>query len=375
MNDFESQQEKGLDLWLDYRNHALVIDIIGTLEVESGLREVMISARHADLVADLGCSLDVEAGLAVIVPVAAGVPPSNELLAPNPQSAATADAGQVNPEEAESDAILLEFRQAAASWSPSTRLATRAHPIFNLTGFHDRTENLFLNLRSVDELASELASELDRAQRRLLDRALNLDHALERALDLHLDRNLEPARELAHDLDRNLDLARNIARDLTRDLTCEVARFPDLDRRPAQALNHALDHALDRAVRLDHALDQSLEHPSHARIGARFLALSLDCVHALARGLDRVCSLAGELARTTQALVQFYDELSDVTSVDLRSADLAGIPLEGLRWSAKTRWPPEIEAQISRDSVQIAKGIFEVVRGGTTYAPEKVQHF
>jgi hypothetical protein len=63
--------------------------------------------------------------------------------------------------------------------------------------------------------------------------------------------------------------------------------------------------------------------------------------------------------------------LSDVTDVDLRCIDLAGIFLPGLRWSVGTRWPPQWEDQIRRDSVQVADGIFQVVKGSTAYAPAK----
>jgi hypothetical protein len=348
MSDFDSHQERELNPWLDYQNHTLVIDIIGALEIGAGLREVLISARQADLVVDLVRCLDIEAGLGAIVPV-------------------VTTTEQVNAEEAKSGAILREFLQGAAFWNTGTRLATRTHPIFSLTGFHERTQTLFLNLRSAGELAGELDRELDRVLRRFLDRALHLDDALEQALDLHLDRNLEHARDLGHDLDRNLDLARSIARDLSQDLPREVALLPGADHLPTHILDRALTRALDQALHLDHALDHSLDHSNHARIGARFLARSLDRVRALARGLDRVCTVAGELAGTTQTVVHFHDMFSDVIDVDLRGVDLAGITLEGLRWSTMTRWPPNIEDQISRNSVETAPGIFEVSRRSSTH--------
>jgi DNA-directed RNA polymerase specialized sigma24 family protein len=48
-SDVGSQQDQGLDLWLSYQHHKLVIDVIGTLEVEAGLREVLTPTHHADL--------------------------------------------------------------------------------------------------------------------------------------------------------------------------------------------------------------------------------------------------------------------------------------------------------------------------------------
>ncbi len=108
-----------MDRWLDYQSHTLVIDVIGTLEIEAGLRAVLIWARHADVVTDLVGTLDVEAGLAAIAPT-------------------TTD--QIKVEETEYDAVLLEFLQAAASWNPSTCLAARTHPIFNLISFDNRPQ-------------------------------------------------------------------------------------------------------------------------------------------------------------------------------------------------------------------------------------------
>lgn len=85
MSDASAQQSAGLDLWLAYQQHKLVIDVVGVLEVEAGLR-----------------------------------------------------------------------------------LATRTHPIFELTGFHDRVQALILDLDAVSNLARALASDLGGALRSAL---------------------------------------------------------------------------------------------------------------------------------------------------------------------------------------------------------------
>lgn len=172
-----------------------------------------------------------------------------------------------------------------------------------------------------------------------------------------LDRALDRALDLGSYLDRTL----NRARDLARDLGSELARIRELDRLPALDLNYALDHV----IHLGYALDRNLTQANnYARLDTHDLAHYLVRVRALVRDLDRTQYFAGKLARAIQALVHFYHVLSDVTGVDLRNIDLAGIPLQGLRWSVRTRWPPDIEDQIWRDSVQIADGIFEVGHGG-----------
>jgi energy-coupling factor transporter ATP-binding protein EcfA2 len=68
MSDFASQPDDALDRWLADQYRVLVDDLIAALDLEAGLRDAMIPARHVDLVADLSDVLDVEAGLSAIVP-------------------------------------------------------------------------------------------------------------------------------------------------------------------------------------------------------------------------------------------------------------------------------------------------------------------
>jgi hypothetical protein len=270
----------------------------------------------------------------------------------------------VNVEHAQPDTRLLEFFPSTASWSPSTRLAMRAHPVFHLAGFHDRVHALVLSLGSASNLASGLEGTLECVLRRILDRVPDLPPDLDGALDRDLDRGLDPARDLGSDLDRTLDRTRAVARDLVRDLGSELAHIRDLDRLPTVDLNHVLDHVLNLDSALGHNLTQT---SNYVRLGIHDLAHYHVRIRTLICALDRVQSFTDELARTIHTLVHFHHLLSDVTGVDLRSADLAGIPLQGLRWSIRTRWPPKIENQIQRDSVQVADGIFEVDHGDTTY--------
>jgi hypothetical protein len=361
MNIVGSQQEQGLDLWLAYQHHKLVIDVIGALEVEAGLREMLIPlTHHANLVTDLARYLDIEAGLASITPVAAHVTPSTEPLTPNWRPAHSEPVGVTSPvEQAEPDTVLLKFLHAAASWSLSTRLAMRNHPIFNITIFHGRAQTLVLSLGTASDLASGLDHKLGCVLNRIRDRVPDLPPDLDRALDRDLDHGLSPARDLGSYLDRTLDCAR----DLARDLGSELGRTRDLDRLPTLDLNYTLD----RVLNLDYALDRHLAPTSnYALLGTHNLADHHVRVRTLVRDLDCVHSFAGELTRTIQAIAHFHQVLSDVSGVDLHSIDLAAIPLQGLRWSAQTRWPAEIENQIWRDSVQVADGIFEINTGGTT---------
>ncbi|MDQ2879793.1 MAG: hypothetical protein M3Y48_00625 [Actinomycetota bacterium] len=374
MTDVASQREQGLDLWLTFQHHKLVIDVVGTLEVEASLREVLIATHHADLVTDLARCLDIESGLASIV--VAGATPSTEPLIPNSQPTdsdpvAATSPDHINVEQAKPDTALLTFLHATASWTPSTRLTMRTHPIFNIAGFHDRAQSLVLSLSATSDLASRLDHKLQPVLHRILDRVPDLPPDLDQALDRDLDDALNPARDLGSYLDRTLDRARDLAGELARDLAGELARdlgselacTRDLENLPTIDLSYVLDHILN----LDYALDANLTQASnYALLSTHDLAHVCVRVRALIRDLGRIHSFADELAQTIQALAHFHQVLSDVTGMDLRSVGLAGIPLQGLRWSAQTQWPPEIENQIWRNSVQIADGIYEVDPGSTT---------
>lgn len=272
-----------------------------------------------------------------------------------------------NPAQATPDTILRELARNAASWDLRQRLVMRTHPIFNLTGFRHRVQKIAFDLsRARDptcnlDLAGELTRDLARAGARDLAR--------------NLTRGVTRARDRAHELSRDLNWARNLTRDadLVRALVLDLVR----------ALDRALDlaHARDRALADAHAFGLTLTYnpPSFLALGTGLsfthaLALARDrgreLCHALTLAHDRAVTLDQALDRdeTTQALLDLHNVLSDVTDIDLRHVDLAGIVLRGLRWSVGTRWPPEWFNQIRRDSVQIADGIFQVVNDNAKYA-------
>lgn len=113
---------------------------------------------------------------------------------------------------------------------------------------------------------------------------------------------------------------------------------------------------------------------TRARDLARDLNLALDL--DLASDLDFLLVLVRDLARALarnlkSALDELQRALSDFTRANLRNADLVWASLDGLRWSATTRWPLNWVERIERDSVEVEPGIFEI-RGGTMYAPTTV---
>lgn len=278
--------------------------------------------------------------------------------------------------------IVRELGRAAASWDLRTRLTMRTSPIFHLTGFRHRVQKLALdfdrarNLTRGRDLADDLTRDLTNASAR--DRARDLTRDLTRAgvrtrhvvYDLDLVRNLDVVRgrDLAHDLD------------LVRDLMVDLARTVDLARDLAQALDRALAHAHSLGLTLTYgplsvlALGFGLSF-THTLTLVRdrdrdmYRAVTLACDRALA--LDRALERAFDLDETIKALINLHRALSDVTNHDLRDVDPAGIFLVGLRWSTQTRWPPQLEEQIRRDSVEIADNTFQVIARDTIHTLTK----
>src|SRR5262249_48135718 len=62
-------------------------------------------------------------------------------------------------------------------------------------------------------------------------------------------------------------------------------------------------------------------------------------------------------------------DLRDYAGADLRTVELAGLDLQGVRWSETTRWPPRWENTIREHSVRLPGGGYEYRRGGADYPP------
>ncbi|MGV9336505.1 hypothetical protein [Nocardia sp. NPDC003726] len=60
--------------------------------------------------------------------------------------------------------------------------------------------------------------------------------------------------------------------------------------------------------------------------------------------------------------------LNDFIDADFRDVDLRGVSLDGVRWSAETtRWPDNWREQIERDSVPVGDDVFEIRYGTNTH--------
>jgi hypothetical protein len=94
---------------------------------------------------------------------------------------------------------------------------------------------------------------------------------------------------------------------------------------------------------------------------ARFRAFSRSGDPALVRALADETLFDNALISAVDRLVE---AVTDVTGDDLTQVDLRGVPLEGLRWSDRTRWPIEWKEQIRAGSIEISPGLYEIRDSG-----------
>jgi hypothetical protein len=196
--------------------------------------------------------------------------------------------------------------------------------------------------------------------------AHTLDHAvaLVRAeIDDHA-RGLLPAPATCTDpvlraaVDRTGDLIAAVTRDLTTaEGAGEVRQAVAGARSAVDALRRHL--AEIRQLAFVHTRRLPVHFRRRAHVAAFCVAMTSD------REDDREYGRVPLVDRELIAAVEAIDTaLTDLTGSDLTSVDLTGIPLTGLRWSARTRWPPEMAAPVRRSSVEILPGRYEIRPGG-----------
>ena len=335
--------------WVAARHRELLDGLGQYLDLDAGLRDIMLHADHTDVIGTLGSHLDAQAGLAAILP------PSAETAPKSPHQTETA--------------------AAIAAVDPAVRITLRRNPVILAAILGDLTVRA---LTIAENAHAARARDLTRDLTWDLTRDLAIDRALARALDRDLTRvrdfALDPASAL--DLDRDLNDALNLASDL--------ARAPARALDPASALDlaSALARVLARVLDLDRA-------PSLASVRARALTRDLDRdLHphsalapdlAIDRALARALALAHQTAlvigdalgiRQTESLAAALLEgvLDDFTRADLAHADLTGRDLTGIRWSDwGTTWPPGTDTDALRTQsreVSDASGIYVITGPG-----------
>jgi hypothetical protein len=217
----------------------------------------------------------------------------------------------------------------------------------------ERGNTLIRTLARARDIASSLISDPDPDRARDLDATLagTLDIALGLARESDLDLDITPA--------RSITLTFSFTSDADSDLVPTLDSETNVIRDPAPASEHT--NARNRASDRDRDL-------------ARDLASALTRDRASARDFGPALDGNADFTRERQIFVgslitaigRLAEALTDMTDADLRSTDLRGIPLAGIRWSTLTRWPAAWEDGIRRDSVELGPdlGLYEIRPGG-----------
>lgn len=193
--------------------------------------------------------------------------------------------------------------------------------------------------------APEQAQAREMIRMRAFATRLDRDLALVLARARDLTRDLNPIRD--RDLVRACVRARDRALDLTRDLKDTLTRDRDL----ARALNP------DRALDPDLALDRDL-----ALTLARAHALTLTLTRARARDLEEALDRAHSSARRVAS--RLNAKQVDASDADLSDVEIEHIEaLDGVVWTRRTIWPPDIAGQVEEHSAEIGDGVYQVRLG------------
>ncbi|MEU6211794.1 hypothetical protein ABZ891_18015 [Streptomyces sp. NPDC047023] len=354
--------DQGANNRLGRHKHTLDVTLDGILDIEAGLREILIGSRHDAAVDALGTALDVEAGLASILPPTA--------------------------QHQTSDATSTHHHPRAAgllALSPAGRMALRDHP-----DVKEDQNALQRALCAVLEIEGVPSNERSRVLALAFDLAQHLDGDLDCALngDLDggpgligvlsdLDGDLGFAASLIRILTRTHELVRSLVHDLSPDLSPAVDFVPIPGLQSAHLIDFALARSRAIALGLDLDLDLYFGRAcDRARDLARILATSEagtlipeDFIEIRTNEVCRAIGLALDREAPVLDSASVLTLLNDFTHDDLRNTTLRALNLSGVRWSPyTTQWPPgvDIEALKARsDETPPGSGIW-IVRSGTT---------
>lgn len=308
-----------VDQWLDRHQRELADGLDGVLDVEAGLREVLIQSRHDAAVDALGDALDVEGGLAAIVP-----PTAQPVTGPE-----------------------CAVETGSPSWQvdPVTRLALRADP--RVAAAYEALNHTYFRTHKLD---ADLARVRELLSGRVPATRYELVSALQYVLDLTLF--------FGHDLGRDLDSGDTHSREFGK----RLARALELTNDLVAALDRAIDY-VKRPTGQDR--DMALAQELSGALG-RGSALGPVLVELRAVGLRQAIGAALNTEPPPLDSVAVRAFLDDFTTSDLRTAELGGVDLDGVRWSESgTRWPATVDVDDLKSRSEGKGGGIWVVRSGT----------
>ncbi|WP_143169164.1 hypothetical protein [Streptomyces sp. NBRC 110465] len=323
---------------------SMVADLDASLEMESGLREILLRSDHSTQISQLSGPLDVEGGLSAIVRPATPRAESDVWYLRESENDFE-DPLDVEPmvrmvlrqEFAEAHELLASSEETTELLELVASLAEKLSMMLsNSSNAADFTEAMQTCLHIAGKVAgwpTTTPPEVSDAMSETYKKAVELAEASSTLTDAC--RTLENARRSPHRSARN-----------STGMTIR-------DRQ--RALATALDDARQILLVL---LDRALSSWRYA------MATERTRKHEIRRAL---ISRLGNVNFPVLTAAEFRAFLHDFMYADLRKADLRGVDLAGVRWSMQTRWPYALDVEeLKTRSVEepAGSGIF-VVRSGT----------
>lgn len=357
------------DRWMAEQHQNFVAGLAERLDIEAGLREVLLDEQHTDFVEKVRGEIDIEAGLTAILP--AELP--TDLMYPD-------------PEDEDEDAGSLQWASDALALMPlSTRLVLRAQYAAKLGA----AARFALTVGQNDLLDEGHLREVREYLEPIFNRQ-NVDFdwiSSRRFAQMYVQALLAPIQEQIHKHGKAPG-GREAQDEAVDSYLAEVKRiFQQAEESDRSALFDGLVEVVEKSWPIEPSCTVETTGPNQwASVAWKFLLRILD--HAdeavtMARYAGRDFETLSRsmvhgkvsiaLAELMSHLGYLEQMLNDFTRADLRDVDLAGVPLDGVRWSeVTTRWPDRWIEQIERDSVPIGDGVFEIHYGTTTHTDMRV---
>ncbi|MEU0054658.1 hypothetical protein [Streptomyces sp. NPDC006309] len=344
---------------LDQAHDKLLMSLESIIDVEAGLREILLQSDNEAMTQSLSAVIDVETGLREILPA------THDELRPVSESIAS-----------QSTSGIEQIKQAIY---PAARMMLRADPYFiKLITAQRHMEVAEETCRRTREIARDLQHALFGGQRMKLavagDYAVVLTSAAEDILitlrevaeiaPMLFGETYEQVEEMVR-FGRELKLAIDRANVITREYQRARRWDTNSGRQAARELARDISRAqkeieyradgLERIVPTYAMMLADLKYRHYVQIEARNL------LHAPEIPVFKFS--------------EWRELLDDFTSADLRGALLVGVDLTGVRWTLRhTFWPQEIDVEDLRmRSMETPEGsgVF-VVRSGTARIREFV---
>ncbi|MGW5142675.1 hypothetical protein ACWEPH_26760 [Nocardia beijingensis] len=339
--------------WLDIHRDQLYTELGERLDIAAGLEEVFLTERHHDLVENIQENLDIEGGLAAILPappvlVSEDQPPMRGSL------------------EWASDALARMPLQARLTLRAdyAAKLGFAAREAFALGadlvtpgGFDEvagRIRELLDSRRSpyTQRWKGDSFTQLWREVRNRVVHWHGVSAPSDELRDLvaFVESRSDPADEEIVELLREV-----LARPEPSSVEAELAKLlaAHLNARSAAEVPFARDPAVQewKAAVADYVSAMLASGRSEV------IPQIVDGVLQMDRAIEHVQAVADHLAFLEQIL-------NDFVGADLRQVELQGVSLEGLRWSDRTtQWPEDWRERITQDSVHIGADVYEVHHG------------